>query len=101
MLAFMARKFVKVISIIALFVLYAWICLKFYLFLEVDACLDVGGSFDYATGRCLGSSIEHWPPLALRAPFLLWLVMLGLPALLVWGLYRFVGRVLRHWGIAL
>jgi hypothetical protein len=94
------RHLMKILLVLALFALYAWLCRKFYFLFEVDACLDAGGSFDYATGRCIGLPIGDLPPLARRAPFALWLVLLGLPALLVWGLFQVIWRALRYWGSA-
>jgi hypothetical protein len=88
----------RVLLVLTLFALYVWLCRRFFIILEIDACLDAGGSFDYAAGRCVGPNAGDLPPLALRAPFSLWLLLLGLPALAVGGLDLSIKRLLQRWG---
>lgn len=89
----------RVLLALALFALYVWLCRWLFIIVEVDVCLDAGGSFDYASGRCVGLTPGDLPRPAIRAPLSLWLLMLGLPALAAGGLYFFIKRLLRRWGI--
>lgn len=41
---------------------YAFLCYGFIDFMEIDACLDAGGMFDYSAYRCVGAAHEV-PPL--------------------------------------
>jgi hypothetical protein len=95
------RRAGNIVLFLALFALYAWLCRRLFIILEVDACLDAGGSFNYAAGRCVGATPVDLAPLALLAPFALWLILLGLPALVVGGLHISIKQLLRRRGISL
>jgi len=77
------------------FVAYGWLTREFYFFLDMDSCLDAGGVYDSAVRPCSHARPGEYQYLAAMMPFLGWLLVLGLPALLVFGADRAVFWVVR------
>jgi hypothetical protein len=93
------HRAIQTTKILALFVLYAWLCQEFYLFHVMDACLDGGGVYDSAARACTSSRFgENWD-VGARAAFLFWPLLLGLPALVVLAVSKVLSYVIRKLGL--
>ena len=86
-----ARKVVLAALRICAFLAFVWLCREFFAFGEIDACVDDGGVANGALDVCTDSRHGQWQMVS-GSSYLAWLVSLGLPALLVFGVYAFVHR---------
>jgi hypothetical protein len=85
-----AIRFTKVI---ALFILYAWLCREFYLFSVIDACLDGGGAYDASIRACSVSPFgQNWD-VGARASIWFWVLLLGFPAVVVYAIHKMISVV--------
>ena len=91
-------KIYLVIVRLALLLTYVWLVREFYLFLYVDSCLDGGGIVSNTTGLCLDARLGEGGDIGVNATFILWVFLLGLPALVVWGAYALLSPTLRSRG---
>jgi hypothetical protein len=69
---------------IVLFFVYVWLAQHLYLFMARDACQDAGGAYQAAHRLCSGL-VNQEADFGARLPYLGWLVVLGIPALLLIG----------------
>lgn len=71
---------------------FVWLCREFFAFGEVDACVDDGGVVNEALGMCTDARHGQWQMVS-GGSYLTWLISLGLPALIMFGVYA----VIRRW----
>ncbi len=74
------------------FLLFVFFAREFISFVEIDGCLDAGGAVDKALMQCVTDGEKPWAMVAVR-PYIAWVVGLGIPALLVWSIAWFFGRL--------
>lgn len=77
---------------IAAFMTFVWLCREFFSFGEIDACIDDGGVANEALGVCVDGRHGQWQMVS-GGSYLSWLMSLGFPALIVFGVYA----VVRSW----
>lgn len=90
-------KYLECLSRIVAFIVFVALAKAFWGFDEVDRCLDLGGTIDRTAGICVGSEYGQWS-LASERHFLSWLTTLGVPALVIWGLYALIVRFAKRLG---
>jgi hypothetical protein len=88
------RSTLIIILRISAFLAFVWLCRELFAFGEVDACVDDGGVANEALGICTDSRHGQWQMVS-GGSYLVWLMSLGLPALIVFGAYAFILRWLR------
>jgi len=91
----MMKKHAHLIAIFLLFLLFVWLSRALFGIVEVDGCLDGGGSVDYAAGVCVDSRHGKWGFVSAQS-YLGWLIALGIPALVTWGFYLAILRLSRN-----
>lgn len=69
---------------IVLFFVYIWLVQHMYLFMVRDACREAGGVYQSAFRLCSGL-VNPEPDFGARMSYLRWLMVLGIPALLLIG----------------
>lgn len=67
---------------IALFFLQVYLAQQLYLFMFRDACQDAGGAYQAAYRLCSGLTTQE-PDFGARMPYWRWLLILGIPAVLL------------------
>lgn len=73
-----------------LFLLFVLLVREFWWLLEADGCLDGGGQI--VDDRCIDPRHGNWA-LAGSRHYASWLLVLGIPAVLLW----LAGALLTHW----
>lgn len=79
--------------VLVMFAVYTWLCRELYLFFDQDACLDGGGVYNTSLRACIGSSFGDNFNVGARASYWFWLLLLGLPALVVAFAYSIATRL--------
>jgi hypothetical protein len=85
------RKVLLITLRTSAFLAFVWLCREFFSFGEVDACVDDGGVANTALDVCTDSRHGQWQMVS-GGSYLSWLTSLGLPALIVFGVYALIGR---------
>jgi hypothetical protein len=86
------RRVLAIFSWIAPLAVSVFVAVLLAGFLEQDSCLDAGGTYHAATGRCeVAQGSEYVAQFARPGRFFLWaifLVLIFIPGWLVWRLMR-------------
>jgi len=85
------RKTLLIALRILMFLAFVWLCREFFSFGEIDACIDDGGVANEALGVCTDSRHGQWQMVSGR-PYFGWLISLGLPAFIVYGVYALIRK---------
>lgn len=86
-----AHNFSLVVLRISVFLAFVWLCREFFSFGEIEACVDDGGVANETLGICTDSRHGQWQMVS-GGSYWSWLASLGLPALLVLGVYALIRR---------
>ena|SRR5690606_8112108 len=76
---------------ISAFLVFVWLARELFAFVEADACLDSGGIIHQQLDVCADGDGGPWRMVSGR-PYLGWVLGLGAPALLTFGLYALIRR---------
>jgi len=85
------RSLLLVALRISVFLGFVWLAREFFAFGEIDACLDSGGIIHQQLAICTDGNRGEWK-MSSGLPYLAWVLGLGAPALLTFGLYALIRR---------